>query len=94
MTQPVRIAIIGDYNQDSRSHVSTNEALIHTAESLSISLDYTWLPPQKLSAEGAESTLREFHGMWGASGSPYSNTEGALCGIRFAREEGRPFLGT
>ena len=58
MTQPVRIAIVGDYNQDSHSHVATNEALTHTAESLSIPLDYTWLPTQTLSAEGAESTLR------------------------------------
>jgi CTP synthase (UTP-ammonia lyase) len=32
MTQPVRIAIVGDYNQDSRSHVATNEALTRTAD--------------------------------------------------------------
>ena len=94
MTQPVRIAIVGDYNQDSHSHVATNEALTHTAESLSIPLDYTWLSTQTLSAEGAESTLKKFHGLWGAPGSPYYSTDGALNGIRFAREQGRPFFGT
>jgi CTP synthase (UTP-ammonia lyase) len=41
MTQPVRIAIVGDYNQDSSHHVATNEALTHTAEFLSIPLEYT-----------------------------------------------------
>jgi CTP synthase (UTP-ammonia lyase) len=84
MTQPVRIAIVGDYNQDSSHHVATNEALTHTAEFLSIPLEYT----------GAEITLRKFHGLWAAPGSPYSSTEGALNGIRFAREQGRPFIGT
>ena len=94
MTQFVRIAIVGDYNQDSSHHVATNEALTHTAEFLSVPLEYTWLPTQTLSAEGAEITLRKFHGLWAAPGSPYSSTEGALNGIRFAREQGRPFIGT
>ena len=94
MTQPVRIAIVGDYNQDSRSHIATNEALTHTAESLSIQLEYEWLPTKTLSAQRPESTLRKFHGLWAAPGSPYSSTNGALNSIRFAREQGWPFIGT
>ena len=94
MTQPVRIAIVGDYNPDSSHHVATNEALTHTAQSLSIPLEYTWLPTQTLSAEGAEGTLGKFHGLWAAPGSPYSSTDGALNSIRFAREQGWPFIGT
>jgi len=94
MIQPVRIAIVGDYNQDSRSHVATNEALTHTAESLSIPLEYKWLPTQTLFSEGAEGTLGKFHGLWAAPGSPYSSTDGALNSIRFAREQGWPFIGT
>jgi len=94
MIQPVRIAIVGDYNQDSRSHAATNEALTHTAESLSIPLEYKWLPTQTLFSEGAEGTLGKFHGLWAAPGSPYSSTDGALNSIRFAREQGWPFIGT
>ena len=94
MTQPVRIGIVGDYNQDSRSHVATNKALTHTADSLSISLEYEWLPTQALSGGGAESTLRKFHGLWAAPGSPYSSTDGALNSIPFAREQDLPFIGT
>jgi CTP synthase (UTP-ammonia lyase) len=94
MTQPVRIAIVGDYNQDSRSHIATNEALTHAAKFLSIPLEYTWLQTQTLSADGAEATLGNFHGVWVAPGSPYASTEGALQAIQFAREQGWPFIGT
>ena len=76
------------------SHVATNEALTHTADSLSIPLEYTWLPTETLNNEGAESTLRNFHGLWLAPGSPYASTEGALQAIQFAREQGWPFIGT
>jgi CTP synthase (UTP-ammonia lyase) len=94
MTQPVRIAIVGDYNQDSRSHIATNKALTHTSEFLSIPLEYEWLPTQSLSSEESENALRKFHGLWAAPGSPYSSTDGALNSIRFARERGCPFIGT
>ncbi len=94
MTQTVRIAIVGDYSQKSHSHIATNEALTHAAESMSIPLEYTWLPTRALSSEGTEGRLKNFHGLWAAPGSPYSSANGALNGIRFAREKGRPFLGT
>jgi len=82
MTQPVHIAIIGNFNQDSHSHVATNKALTHTADSLSIPLEYTWLPTETLNDEGAENLLRKFHGLWAAPGSPYASTEGALQAIK------------
>lgn len=94
MARPVQIAIVGDFNQDSRSHIATNEALTHTADFLSIPLEYEWLPTQTLSAEDAKSTLRKFNGLWAAPGSPYSSMDGALNSIRFAREQGWPFIGT
>ncbi len=38
--------------------------------------------------------LAEFDGVWCVPASPYANTRGVLATIRFARESGRPFLGT
>jgi CTP synthase len=38
--------------------------------------------------------LAECSGIWVAPGSPYKNAEGVLESIRWAREQGRPFLGT
>ena len=94
MTEPLRIAIVGDYNEDSRSHIATNEALTHTSESLPIALEYEWLTTQTLSAEGVEITLRKFDGLLAAPGSPYDSIDGALNSIRLAREHGWPFIGT
>ena len=56
MIQPVRIAIVGDYNQTARSHIATNKALTHTAEFLSIPLEYEWLPT--LGLPDAQSRLK------------------------------------
>lgn len=94
MTPSVRIAIIGDYNPDSRSHAATNESLSHTAGFLSVPLEYQWVSTQRLSAEGTEGMLKAYHGVWAAPGSPYASTAGALGAIRFAREKGWPFIGT
>lgn len=90
----MRIAIIGDYNQDSRSHAATNDALTHTAAFLSMPVAYDWVATRILSAEGADNVLRKTHGVWAAPGSPYASTSGALRAIRFARENGWPFIGT
>src|SRR5205809_607084 len=38
--------------------------------------------------------LELFHGIWCVPGSPYRSMDGALRANRFARENGRPFLGT
>jgi CTP synthase (UTP-ammonia lyase) len=94
MTQPVRIAIVGDYDPQSSSHHAIDEALTHTAEVLSLPVEYSWLPTQSLSGDGAENSLKKFHGLWAAPGSPYDSTEGALKAIRFAREQSWPFFGT
>src|SRR5204862_344720 len=41
-----------------------------------------------------EERLSPFDAIWCVPNSPYASMEGALCAIRFARESGRPFLGT
>ena len=38
--------------------------------------------------------LGGFSALWCVPASPYANTAGAVAAIRFARETGRPFLGT
>jgi CTP synthase (UTP-ammonia lyase) len=40
------------------------------------------------------SDLADYAGVWVAPGSPYANMTGVLDAIRWAREGGRPFLGT
>lgn len=78
----MKIALIGDYNP---------EVIAHQAI------------PQALALAGAEGEwvhttmvrdLSGYAGIWCVPASPYASEEGAFAAIRFARETGRPFLGT
>jgi len=93
MRTAVAIGIIGDY--DGRiSHVATNEAIAHAAAALSITADVRWLPTTQLLSSEGETMLTGCDALWASPGSPYQIMDGALLGIRFARERDWPFLGT
>ena len=94
MSESVRIGIIADYSPSDRYHIATADSLAHAAESLAIEVEPIWLDTDKLDSDSAERMLRECDGLWGGTGSPYRSMEGALRSIRFAREQGRPFIGT
>ena len=94
MEPEVKVAIIGDYNPQMRYHIATDEALNHAAADLSMRLSSSWIPTRSLEARSVGTALKAFDALWCAPGSPYQSMDGALQAIRFAREEGRPFLGT
>ncbi len=54
---------------------------------------WEWLPTAGLAAIRS-ADLEPFDGLWAVPATPYASEEGALRAIRFARETGRPFLGT
>ena len=92
MNKPLKVGIIGDYNPRLLSHIPTNEALGHAAAALSLSVHSSWVPTPSLANGFDESTLEGFDALWCAPGSPYKSMDGALRGIQFAREKGRPFF--
>jgi CTP synthase (UTP-ammonia lyase) len=94
MQRTVKVGIIGDYNPDLRYHIATDEALNHAATALSISLTSSWIPTLSLAKGDVEEQLSPFHTVWCSPGSPYKSMDGALRAIKFAREKGRPFVGT
>jgi CTP synthase (UTP-ammonia lyase) len=95
MNRPLRIGIIGDYDPKKFfSHIPTAESLEHAANSLTVSVDITWLSTQSLVGQSQVSMLKQFDGLWCAPGSPYQSMEGAIQAIRFAREMGSPFIAT
>ena len=94
MRRTVKIGIIGDYNSELRYHIATEEALSHAAAALNIALTSSWIPTQSLEKGSAEAILKPFHALLCSPGSPYKSMEGALEGIRFAREQKWPFFGT
>jgi CTP synthase (UTP-ammonia lyase) len=92
--QSLKVGIIGDYHAASRFHRATGAALHHAAGALAAAVDIVWLPTPSLAGEQADASLSQFDALWCAPGSPYQSMEGALQAIRFAREQGRPFIGT
>ena len=89
---PVRIGVIGDFRPYAYHH-ATNDALTHTAGRLGVDLEYEWVHTEALVSDAA-ALLEPFDGIWASPGSPYRSMEGAIEGIRFARESGRPFVAT
>ena len=94
MNQHLQVGVIGDYDPNLRFHIATNEALLHAAETLSVSVDTSWIPTESLASGLIGKTLEQFDALWCAPGSPYKSMDGALRAIQFAREQGWPFIGT
>ena len=94
MNKAIEIGLIGDYDEGKLSHQATTNAIHHAANCLSIKVNTTWIPTTSLLDENTFRSLDKFSGLWGAPGSPYRSLDGALRGIRFARENRKPFLGT
>ncbi len=94
MRQPVRIGIVGDFNPEQPSHTATNTAIAHAMATLSAVLEVRWISTEDLGGAGTAAILEPYDGLWAAPASPYRSMDGALAAIRFARERGRPFIGT
>lgn len=84
----VRIGIIGDYHPEYPLHPATTESIAHAADALGEPIESVWLPTDRPEDYAC------FQGLWCSPRSPYRSLEGALDGIRYAREHGIPFLGT
>jgi len=91
MSQPIRLALIGDHNPAILAHQAIPLALNLAAQQFNLDINSTWLASDVIH-EGR--SLDEFDAFWCVPGSPYVSTEGALRAIRFARENQKPFLGT
>lgn len=89
----VRVAVVGDRLSKFTPQDSIEVALQHSADVLGTTVDVTWFDTPSLAA-GADEYLARADAVWCAPGSPFLSMNGALEGIRFARENRRPFLGT
>src|SRR6266404_1622996 len=93
MNAPIRIALIGDYNPEVAVHVAIPRALELAANGSVRAVEPAWMATPLFTTK-SEERLSPFDAIWCVPNSPYASMEGALRGIRFARETGRPFLGT
>jgi len=86
---PDRIGIIGDRNAQHPLHVATEKALADAAGASAVE----WLATERLARPGAVDLAR-YAAFLVSPGSPYESMDGALAGIRYARENSVPLLGT
>ena len=91
MRKKVTVGLIGDYSQAVLAHQAIPMALQNSADALDIDLAFEWIPTDEISSA---SRLSAFNGLWCVPASPYRSMDGALLAIRYARENGIPFLGT
>jgi CTP synthase (UTP-ammonia lyase) len=84
----IQIGIIGDFNANNPTHVATSAGIQHAAEALGQAIEAVWLRTDE------PHEYANFAGLLGSPGSPYRSFEGALMGIRYARENNVPFIGT
>ncbi|HET6256043.1 MAG TPA: hypothetical protein VFE32_18345 [Puia sp.] len=87
---PAKIAILGNYNENYQPHYVMDR--VFTALGRHYSFLFEWIPTETLVYDAAEK-LNAFHGVIAGSG-PYKSKEGVINGIRCARTNNVPFLGT
>jgi CTP synthase (UTP-ammonia lyase) len=89
---PVRIGILGEAAPGFAPVDTIEESLRHAAGQLGVELMVRWLATLPLQAAPHEAVIG-LDGLFAAPGVPDS-LDGALGGIRYAREHDVPFLGT
>jgi len=90
---PMRIALIADFDPAFPPHPATEAAVRHAADAIGVTVEPVWVATPELVPDSA-APLSGFAGVWIAPGSPYQSLYGALGAIRFARERDVPLLGT
>jgi CTP synthase (UTP-ammonia lyase) len=93
MTRSIRIGLIGDYDPEVKAHIAIPRAVVLASHTKAIEAETSWLPTPLLESL-TEEQLSTYDAFWCVPASPYVSMDGALRGIRFAREHGCPFLGT
>jgi CTP synthase (UTP-ammonia lyase) len=88
MRSVIRVALVGDNNQLQKAHQAIPKVLSSEIEG---GVEPVWVSTDAV-AKGE--SLAEFDGIWCVPGMPYSNPDGAISAIRYARTTNRPFIGT
>ncbi|MGK3141227.1 CTP synthase C-terminal region-related (seleno)protein [Pantoea sp. C2G6] len=91
MSSPLRLSLVGDYRANAVAHQAIPLAIERAAHRLNIPVEAEWIATEQLSEPDQ---LRQSDAVWVVPGSPYRNDAGVFATIRWARESGKPFLGS
>ncbi len=89
----ITIGFVGKYLELKESYKSLTEALIHSGAHLDTRVEINWIDSEKLESNENLSILDECDAILVAGGFGKRGVEGKIEAIRYARENGVPFLG-
>lgn len=96
-TDEVTVAMVGKYVQLRDAYFSVAEALKHGGFAHQVKVNIRWVDAEQLTNETAGTTsrspLQSVDGIVVPGGFGYRGIEGKVAAIRYARENGVPFLG-
>jgi CTP synthase (UTP-ammonia lyase) len=84
-----RVALLGEYNPSSETHIATDAAISHSAQVLDARIEAEWISSRVITPE----LVSDFDGLWVTPGPPHVDMERSLAAIRHAREQGIPTFG-
>ena len=91
--QPVRIALVGKYNQLADAYLSVIEALNHAGSHHGGRVEVHWVDSERLTDGEVERELATCDGILVPGGFGVRGIEGKIQAARYAREHGVPYLG-
>ena len=89
----VRIAVVGKYTELVDAYKSVEQALIHGGIEHDVEVDIDWIASERLEDDLDPDFLSGYHGLLVPGGFGDRGIEGMVTAIRWARENGLPFLG-
>jgi CTP synthase len=92
-TGTVRVALVGKYVQLQDAYLSVVEALKHAAIHHGRNVQVTWVDAETLKQEELASQLASADGILVPGGFGVRGIEGKIMAVRYARENGVPYLG-
>ena len=89
----VTIALVGKYVGLHDAYLSVVEALTHGGTENDVKVDIQWVNSETVTDENAAEILKDAQGILVPGGFGDRGVEGMISAIRYARENGVPFLG-
>lgn len=90
MSSPLRLSLVGDYRADAVAHQAIPLAIERAARWLNVPVEAEWIATDQLD----QTDLTRSDAVWVVPGSPYRNDNGVFATLRWARESGKPLLGS
>jgi len=93
MTESVDVAIVGKYIQIVDAYKSIIESFTHAGVANNVHVNLKWVDAEKIEEDGPEKWLDSVDGILVPGGFGERGTEGKITAVKYARENGVPYLG-